>query len=87
MVITIGGCRRFIPKNRSSDAGLVFMAQNKLPTMLQQLKLSEFWYVFPILIANAFNPKLIQLKQQCADQLSNIFITNTELYGGECNFN
>jgi len=30
-------------------------------------KLSEFWYVFPILIANAFNPKLIQLKQQCAD--------------------
>ncbi|WP_057830660.1 flippase [Colwellia sp. TT2012] len=30
-------------------------------------KLSEFWYVFPLLIANAFNPKLIQLKQQSAD--------------------
>lgn len=26
-------------------------------------KLSEFWYVFPILIANAFNPKLIELKR------------------------
>ncbi len=30
-------------------------------------KLSEFWYVFPLLIANAFNPKLIQLKQQSAN--------------------
>ena len=29
-------------------------------------KLSEFWYVFPLLIANAFNPKLIQLKQESA---------------------
>lgn len=27
-------------------------------------KLSEFWYVFPILIANAFNAKLIKLKQK-----------------------
>lgn len=27
-------------------------------------KLSEFWYVFPILIANAFSPKLITLKKQ-----------------------
>jgi len=26
-------------------------------------KLSEFWYVFPVLIANAFNAKLIKLKQ------------------------
>lgn len=27
-------------------------------------KLSEFWYIFPILIANAFNAQLIQLKQK-----------------------
>lgn len=31
-------------------------------------KLSEFWYVFPLLIANAFNPKLIQLKQHSSKQ-------------------
>ena len=29
-------------------------------------KLSEFWYVFPLLIANAYNPKLIQLKKMSA---------------------
>ncbi|MBU2891925.1 flippase [Colwellia sp. D2M02] len=27
-------------------------------------KLSEFWYVFPVLIANVFHPKLLKLKQQ-----------------------
>jgi PST family polysaccharide transporter len=27
-------------------------------------KLSEFWYVFPVLIANAFNPQLITLKRE-----------------------
>lgn len=26
-------------------------------------KLSEFWYVFPVLISNAYNPKLIELKK------------------------
>ena len=31
-------------------------------------KLSEFWYVFPILIANVFNPKLLQLKQKNAGE-------------------
>jgi len=37
-------------------------------------KLSEFWYVFPILIANAFNPKLIMLHKENKDQYNN-FIT------------
>lgn len=38
-------------------------------------KLSEFWYVFPILIANAFNPKLLQLKQQSAEQYKTFLLT------------
>jgi PST family polysaccharide transporter len=29
-------------------------------------KLSEFWYVFPILIANAYNPKLLKIKAKGA---------------------
>jgi PST family polysaccharide transporter len=38
-------------------------------------KLSEFWYVFPVLIANAFNPKLLQLKQQSAEQYKRFLLT------------
>jgi len=38
-------------------------------------KLSEFWYVFPILIANVFNPQLLQLKQENAEQYKNFLLT------------
>ncbi|TPH17070.1 flippase [Litorilituus lipolyticus] len=35
-------------------------------------KLSEFWYVFPVLIANAFNPKLIKTKQQSQERFNEL---------------
>jgi PST family polysaccharide transporter len=38
-------------------------------------KLSEFWYVFPLLIANAFNPKIIELKQQSDENYKNFLLT------------
>jgi PST family polysaccharide transporter len=38
-------------------------------------KLSEFWYVFPILIANVFNPKLLQLKQKNVEQYKAFLLT------------
>ena len=38
-------------------------------------KLSEFWYAFPILIANAYHPKLIEQRKRGNAQL-NLFIKN-----------
>lgn len=38
-------------------------------------KLSEFWYVFPILIANAFNSKLLQLKQNNAEEYKTFLLS------------
>lgn len=38
-------------------------------------KLSEFWYVFPILIANAFHAKLIALKQNNTDDYNHFLLT------------
>jgi len=37
-------------------------------------KLSEFWYIFPILIANAYNPKLIELKLKNAKEYKNFLL-------------
>ncbi|RHW74900.1 flippase [Colwellia sp. RSH04] len=38
-------------------------------------KLSEFWYVFPILIANSFNPKLIKIKQISQKEFKKLLLT------------
>lgn len=37
-------------------------------------KLSEFWYVFPVLIANAYNAKFILLKKQSAQAYENFIL-------------
>jgi PST family polysaccharide transporter len=38
-------------------------------------KLSEFWYVFPILIANVFNTKLLRLKQKNSEEYKTFLLT------------
>ncbi len=38
-------------------------------------KLSEFWYVFPILIANAYNPKLLKIKKKGAKEYKKFLLT------------
>lgn len=38
-------------------------------------KLSEFWYVFPILIANVFQTKLLLLKKKDQQQYKNLILT------------
>jgi PST family polysaccharide transporter len=38
-------------------------------------KLSEFWYVFPVLIANAYNPKLLKIKTDSAKSYKKFLLT------------
>lgn len=38
-------------------------------------KLSEFWYVFPILIANAFNTQLVTLRQKSSHEYTHLILT------------